>query len=173
MTSTGTLQVTTPSDREIAMTRVFHAPRRLVFDAYTQPDLLRRWLLGPPGWAMVVCEVDLRVEGAYRYVWRHESDGTEMGMGGTYREITVPERIVATERFDQPWYPGDALGTIVLVEEGGHTTLTQTMLYETRETRDAVLRSPMEQGVGASYDRLEELLASLGAAVAEPGANKP
>ena len=158
MKNTGTLKVTTPTDREIMMTRVFDAPRSLVFDALTRPELLKRWLSGAPGWSMAVCEIDLRVGGSYRYVWRGP-DGAEMGMGGVYREIVVPERVVATERFDQPWYPGEAVGTIALAERGGKTTLTQTILYESREARDAVLKSPMEQGVSMSYDKLADLLA--------------
>jgi len=161
MSKTGTLSVTTPSEREIAMTRVFDAPRHMVFDAWTKPELIRRWLLGPDGWSMPVCEVDLRVGGKYRYVWRRDADGSEMGMGGVYREIVAPERIVATERFDEAWYPGEAVGTLVLVEQRGRTTLTQTLRYESREARDAVLKSPMETGVAAGYDRLEELLATM------------
>ena len=156
----GTLKLTTPSDREIAMTRAFDAPRKLVFDAHTKPDLVRQWLLGPPGWSMPVCEMDVRVGGTYRWVWRHDRNGTTMGMGGVYREIVAPERLVNTERFDEAWYPGEALNTLVLVEKGGRTTLTQTMRYESREARDAVLKSDMERGVAASYDRLAELLAS-------------
>jgi uncharacterized protein YndB with AHSA1/START domain len=156
----GNLKITTPSDREIAMTRVFDAPRTLVFDAHTKPDLVRQWLLGPPGWSMPVCEMDVRVGGKYRWVWRHDRDGAEMGMGGVYREIVKPERLVATERFDEPWYPGEGLNTLVLVEQDGRTTLTQTMRYESRAARDAVLKSGMEKGVAASYDRLAELLAS-------------
>jgi len=156
----GTLKVTTPTDREIEMTRVFDAPRRLVWDAYTKPDLIRQWLLGPPGWSMPVCDIDLRVGGKYRYVWRNDSDGTEMGMGGVYREIRAPERLVTTERFDQAWYPGAGVGTLVLLEQGARTTLTLTMLYESREAREAVLKTGMEQGVAASYDRLAELVAA-------------
>jgi uncharacterized protein YndB with AHSA1/START domain len=156
----GTLKLTTPSDRELAMTRVFDAPRQLVFDAHTKPDLVRQWLLGPPGWSMPVCEMDVRVGGTYRWVWRHDTNGTEMGMGGVYREIVAPERLVTTERFDEAWYPGEALNTLVLIEKGGRTTLTQTMRYESRDARDAVIKSNMEQGVAASYDRLADLLAS-------------
>jgi uncharacterized protein YndB with AHSA1/START domain len=156
----GNLKVTTPSDREIAMTRVFDAPRALVFDAHTKPELVRQWLLGPPGWSMPVCEMDVRVGGTYRWVWRHDRNGTEMGMGGVYRAIVKPERLVTTERFDEAWYPGEGLNTLVLVEQGGRTTLTQTMRYESREARDAVLKSGMEQGVAASYDRLADLLAA-------------
>jgi len=156
----GTLKLTTPSDREIAMTRVFDAPRQLVFDAHTKPDLVRQWLLGPPGWSMPVCEMDVRVGGTYRWLWRHDTNGTEMGMGGVYREIVAPERLVTTERFDEAWYPGEALNTLVLIEQGGRTTLTQTMRYESRDARDAVIKSNMEKGVAASYDRLADLLAS-------------
>ena len=156
----GTLNLTTPSDREIAMTRVFDAPRQLVFDAHTKPELVRQWLLGPPGWSMPVCEMDLRVGGTYRWVWRHDTNGTEMGMGGVYREIVAPERLVTTERFDEAWYPGEALNTLVLIERAGRTTLTQTMRYESRAARDAVIKSNMEHGVAASYDRLADLLAA-------------
>lgn len=156
----GNLKVTTPSDREIAMTRVFDAPRQLVFDAHTKPELVKRWLLGPPGWSMPVCEMDVRVGGKYRWVWRHDTNGTEMGMGGVYREIRAPERLVNTEKFDEAWYPGEGVGTLVLVEQSGKTTLTHTMRYESREARDAVLKSGMEKGVTASYDRLADLLAS-------------
>jgi len=156
----GNLKVTTPSACEIAMTRVFDAPRTLVFDAHTEPELVKQWLLGPPGWSMPVCEMDVRVGGTYRWVWRHDRNGTEMGMGGVYREIVQPERLVTTERFDEAWYPGEGLNTLVLAEQGGRTTLTQTMRYESREARDAVLKSGMEQGVAASYDRLADLLAA-------------
>jgi uncharacterized protein YndB with AHSA1/START domain len=156
----GNLKITTPSDREIAMTRVFNAPRKLVFDAHTKPELVRRWLLGPAGWSMPVCDIDLRVGGKYRWVWRHDKNGTQMGMGGVYREIKAPERLVTTERFDEAWYPGESLNTLVLVEQDGRTTLTQTMLYESLAARDAVLKSDMEKGVHASYDRLEQVLAS-------------
>src|SRR6266540_4095263 len=152
------LKITMPGDRDLVMTRSFDAHRTLVFDAHTKPDLVRQWLLGPPGWSMPVCEMDVRVGGKYRWVWRHETNGTEMGMGGVYREVRAPERLVATEKFDEAWYPGEALNTLVLVEQGGRTTLTQTTRYESREARDAVLKSGMEKGVTASYDRLADLL---------------
>ena len=170
--NSGTFKVTTPSDLEIAMTRVFNAPRRLVFDALTKPELVKQWLLGPPGWTMPVCEIDLRVGGAFRYVWRH-ADGREMGMGGVFREIVPQERIVHTELFDEAWYAGEALVTNVLVERSGKTTLTLTSRFETRETRDSVLKSGMESGVAVSYDRLEQLLASQGGAGMEKGAGQP
>lgn len=159
--SVGGLTVTTPSDREIAMTRSFDAPRNLVFEALTKPDLVRQWLLGPDGWSMVVCDIDLRVGGTYRYEWRH-ADGREMAMGGTYREIVPPERLVTTEKFDESWYPGEAVGAISLVEEDGRTQLTLTVTYDNKEARDAVLKTPMEDGVAAGYDRLERLLQRAG-----------
>jgi uncharacterized protein YndB with AHSA1/START domain len=157
MTNEGSLKVTARGDREIVMTRAFDAPRTMVFDAFTKPELVKQWLLGPPGWSMPVCEIDLRVGGTYRYVWR-KAGAPDMGMGGVYREIIAPERVVATEKFDQAWYQGEAVGTLVLAEQGGKTTVTQTMLYESPETRDAVLKSGMEKGVKASYDRMAELL---------------
>ena len=153
------LKVTAAGDREIVITRAFNAPRHLVFDAHTKPELVKRWLLGPPGWTMPVCDIDLRVGGRYRYVWRNQ-EGSEMGMGGVFREIVPPERLVATESFDQSWYPGEALDTTIFVEDRGKTTVTLSVLYESREARDAVLKSPMEEGMAAGYDRLEELLAS-------------
>ena len=162
MKNSGMLKVTTPTDREILMTRVFDAPRHLVFEAMTKPELLKRWFHGPPGWSLEVCEVDLRVGGTYRYVWRNV-DGNEMGMGGVYREVVPPERIVATEKFDEAWYPGEAIGTMTLVEQLGRTTLTTRVRYESNEIRDAVLKTPMEDGVAYGYDKLAELLASMAA----------
>jgi uncharacterized protein YndB with AHSA1/START domain len=153
------LEITTPSDREIAMTRTFDAARRLVFDAFTKPELIQRWLGVRAGWTMPVCEVDLRVGGKYRYVWRGPK-GNDMGMGGVFREIVAPERIVATERFDDSWYAGEAVDTTVFVEKGGRTTVTMTVRYESKEARDGVLASPMATGVGESYDKLAEYLAS-------------
>ena len=158
--SAGGLKVFAQGDREILMTRVFDAPRHLVYDAHTKPELVKRWLLGPDGWSMPVCEIDLRVGGRYRYVWRRDKDGTEMGMRGVYRELVRPERIVATEQFDDPWYPGEAVGTTVFVEKDGRTTLTNTMVYASREARDGILESGMESGVARSYDRLADVLAS-------------
>jgi uncharacterized protein YndB with AHSA1/START domain len=154
------LIVTTPNDREIVMTRVFDAPRTLVFEAHTTPELLKRWLHGPDGWLLTVCEIDLKVGGKYRYVWRH-ADGREMGMGGTYREIVQPERLVTTELFDEDWTGGETLGTLVLTERNGQTTLTNTLLYSSKETRDNVLKSGMERGVEASYVRLDGMLATI------------
>jgi len=154
-------EVSLPSDREIQITRDFDARRGLVFDAFTKPELVRRWLLGPPGWTMPLCEIDLRVGGAYRYVWRSEKDGSQMAVGGVFREVTPLERLVASEKFDDAWYPGEALDTTVFVETRGITRTTITVLYESREARDAARRSGMEYGMAAGYNRLEALLPTL------------
>ena len=161
--TTHAIDVTTPDDLEIRVTRVFDAPRSLIFACHTQPELVRRWLLGPPGWSMPVCEIDLRVGGAFRIVWRGPG-GIEMGMGGVYREIAPPMRLVHTELFDVDWTGGETLVTTVLAErDGGGTSVTVTVLYASREARDAALRTGMERGMAASYDRLAEmLLASVG-----------
>jgi uncharacterized protein YndB with AHSA1/START domain len=153
----GTLAIAAKGDREITMIRRFAAPVPLVFEAWTNPALLRRWLLGPPGWTMPVCEVDFRVGGRYRYEWRNEQ-GQTMGVGGVYREIDPPHRFVATERFDQAWYPGESLITITFAEQDGETEMTTTMRYESTAARDGVLKSPMEGGVKQSYDRLAAIV---------------
>jgi uncharacterized protein YndB with AHSA1/START domain len=159
VTNIGLLEITTPSDREISMTRVFNAPAQLVFDAWTKPELLKRWLGVRAGWTMEVCEVDLRVGGKYRFVWR--GPDMTMGMGGAYREVVPPTRLVSTEKFDEAWYEGEAIDTIVLVEQDGKTTVTTTVRFVSREVRDAVIKSGMASGVAESYDKLAELLPSL------------
>ena len=158
----GTFKITTPTDREIEIERDFDAPRPLVFDAFTKPELVRRWLLGPEGWTMPVCGIDLRVGGAYRYVWRKESIGKEMGMGGIFREIVRPEKLVATEKFEDSWYAGEALDTTIFLESAGITKVKLTVLYESKEARDTASRSGMEHGMIAGYNRLEQVLASSG-----------
>lgn len=157
------LEVTTPSDREIAMTRVFDAPRELVFDCWTIPALLKRWMTGPDGWNFSVCEVDLRVGGTYRFVWSHK-DGRDMGMTGTYRQILRPERIVSAELFDMDWTDGEAIATLTLTEKDGKTTSVNTVLYSSREARDGAIAIGMAKGVEAGYERLDAILAEAIAA---------
>jgi uncharacterized protein YndB with AHSA1/START domain len=161
MKSTGTLKITTPTDREIVMTRVFDAARHMVWEAMSKPELLKQWLLGPPGWSMVVCENDLRVHGTFRHVWRN-TDGTEMAMRGVYHEVVAPERVVRTESFDFGCeaQSGEQLATVGLTEQAGRTILTLKVLYPSKEARDGTIASGMEHGVAASYDRLAELLAA-------------
>ena len=161
MTRMAMLHLDARGEREIVMTREFDAPRHLVYEALTTPALIRRWLGVMEGWSMAVCDVDLRVGGSFRYQWRGPG-GVTLGMRGVYREIVPDQRIVSTEVFDESWYPGEAVGTVELVERGGRTTLTTTVLYSSREARDAVLKSPMESGVAKGYDQLDVVLASLG-----------
>jgi uncharacterized protein YndB with AHSA1/START domain len=151
---THTVDVTTPSDREIRVTRVFDAPRTLVFDCHTKPELVKRWLLGPPGWTMPVCEIDLRVGGKYLYTWRNDADGSEFSIGGEHREIVPPERIVTLENF----MGEEALCTLTLTEKGGRTTLVQNMQFENQEKRDQALKTGMTDGMASSYERLELVL---------------
>jgi uncharacterized protein YndB with AHSA1/START domain len=159
MKNSGTLQVTTPSEREVTMTRVFDAPRHLVFEAWTQPELVKRWLYGPDDWRLAVCELDLRVGGALRFVWR-DSAQQSMGMSGVFREIAPPDRLVFTEIWDEDWTGGEALNTLIFTEHAGKTTMTQTVLYSSRAARDGALKTGMEAGAAVSYDRLAELLRS-------------
>jgi len=158
MKNTGRLQVTTPTDREIVMTRVFDAPRRLVFEAWTNPEHLPHWMLGPEGWTMPVCEVDLRPGGAWHFVWRR-ADGTEMAMRGVYQEITPPERLVSTESWGGNW--AETLNTLTLSEENGRTTITNTILYPSKEARDAALKTGMKEGASQGFDRLDEYLRTM------------
>ena len=159
MTKYGELEIVPRGDNELVMKRVFDAPRNLVYEAFTKPELVKRWLGAFAGWTFPVCEMDVRVGGKYRWVWRKE--GAEMGMGGVYREIVPNERIVSTEKFDDPWYEGEALGTVTFVERDGKTTLTQIVRYQSKEVRDSVLKGPMATGVEKSYDKLAEILATM------------
>lgn len=159
MTSANKVKVTTPSDLEIAVERKFNSPRKLVFEAFTKPELVKRWLFGPDEWPMVECKIDLRVGGAYRYVWRNKEKG-DMGLSGVYREITPPTRIVHTEKFDQGWPGGDVVVTTVFVEQGGQTIVTATVLCSSKEARDGALKSGMIGGWSRCYERLDTLLAA-------------
>ena len=152
-------QVTTPTDREIVITREFNAPRELVWDSLSKPELLKRWIAGPPGWEMTACEENAHVGGTFRWVWSGP-DGAEMAMSGVYREIAPPERCVRTERFEFGCVPGggEQLATLVLTENGDKTALTLTLLYDSKEARDGAVASGMDQGLAAGYDRLDEIL---------------
>ena len=154
-TTPGTV-FSTPSDREVAWTRTFAAPRERVFRAFTEPEHVQRWMLGPDGWTMPVCEMDLRVGGAWRCVWRN-GDGDEFTIQGVFREIERPARIVYTESM----MDSEALQTIVLTEEDGVTTMVSSLLYGSRAERDAAIATGMEKGASQSYDRLAEVLSSL------------
>jgi uncharacterized protein YndB with AHSA1/START domain len=158
MSSANATTYTTPSDREIAMTRVFDAPRRLVWEAWTNPEHVPHWMLGPDGWTMPVCEIDLRPGGSWRFVWRRE-DGSEMAMTGVYQEIVAPERLVNTEAWGGDW--PETLNTLILTEENGKTRMESRMLYPSKEARDAALQTGMKEGADQSFDRLEDYLRKL------------
>ncbi len=158
MTRDDGLTVTAVSDTELVLARAFAAPRRLVFDAFTRPELLRRWH-GARGWWLAVCEVDLRPGGAWRFV-SHGPDGAEMGMGGVYVDVDAPARLVQTEAYDG-WPDVESLVTTIFDEHDGRTSMTATVRYPTREARDSVLRTPMKRGAGESYDRLADLLGEI------------
>ena len=155
-----TLDVTTPSDLEIVVTRTFDAPRSLIWDCHTKPELVRRWMLGPDGWTMPVCDIDLRVGGQYRHVWRNAEDGSEFGFRGEYRELKAPARLVHTEWFDGQEYDENnaSVNILALDEQGGRSTLTYTMRFPTKEIRDQALQTGMSDGMAASYDRLERVI---------------
>jgi len=157
MKNTGTLAVALQGDRDIVMTRVFNAPRALVWDAFTKPELLLRWF-GPRSCPIVECDVDLRVGGGFRYVMRG-SDGCPMGMRGVWRELDPPKRAVHLETFDD--YPGESIVTSDFAEREGTTTLTITVQYESPEHRQGVLASGMEHGAAETFDRLAEMLAGV------------
>jgi uncharacterized protein YndB with AHSA1/START domain len=161
MMNSGNLTVTTPTDRQVVMTRAFNAPRALVWKAMSTPELIKRWLFGPPGWEMTTCEDDARVGGTFRWAWRGPN-GEAMAMHGVYREVVPPERVVRTESFEFGCAPqaGEQLATLVLAEQGDGTLLTITLLYPSKESRDGAIASGMEHGVAASYDKLAEILAS-------------
>lgn len=156
MQNTGTLKVSLPSDREILLTREFRAPRQLVYEAFSKPELLKRWF-GPRGWTLITCEVDHRVGGGFRFVLRGP-DGRDTGMRGVYRELKAPERSVHTESFDD--FPGESQVTAIFTEADGRTTMNATILYPSKEVRDAVIQSGMEHGAAESYDKLEDLLSA-------------
>lgn len=166
MGATRGLTVTTPTDDTIVLTRSFAAPCALVFDALTKPELLVRWF-GARGWNLTVCEIDLRVGGAWRFVSRGPGD-EEMSHSGVYNEVVPPRRLVYTERFDAQSYPGESRITHDLTELAGSTTLTSTVLYPSREARDIVMRYPMARGVSQSYARLDGVLVLLRRSSTQP-----
>jgi uncharacterized protein YndB with AHSA1/START domain len=152
--------MTTPSDLEIRLTRLFDAPRALVFEAMHTPEHVKQWWgCLAQGYSVPVCEIDLRPGGAWRFVNRLPN-GKEVAFHGVYREIARPERVVNTEIFEE--YPDvESLVTTLLTEESGKTRLTVTARYPSAEVRDIVLKSGMDRGAALSYDHLEEVAAAL------------
>ena len=157
-----TLQITTPSDTEILMTRQFNAPQRLVWDAMTKPEHLRRWMFLPPGWTMASCEQDVRPGGKYRWAWNGPDGKQAMALHGVHREVVPHDRIVRTETFDMgcPSQAGEQIGTMTFTERNGVTTMTIRVVYPSKAHRDGALASGMEHGMNAGLDKLDEMLAA-------------
>jgi uncharacterized protein YndB with AHSA1/START domain len=151
------LTVSTPSDRELCVTRAFAAPRTLVFDCWTKQDLVKQWLTGPPGWSFATCTIDLKVGGQYRFVWKDQG-GNVIGLTGTFREIARPGRLVSTELFDQDWTGGETRVTILLTEDEGVTTMKQTIFYSSKAARDGAAGSGMTHGMEMGFQKLAEFL---------------
>jgi uncharacterized protein YndB with AHSA1/START domain len=156
-------QVSLPSDCEVRVTRQFNAPRELVYRAHTEPKLVQKWMLGPPGWRMPVCEMDVRPGGKYRWRWRSDEDGKEFGFFGTFTEVAAPARIAHDEYYD----PGDiggampvgdpAIVTLELEAAGGLTTLVSTIRFASKQARDAAVSTGMTDGMEMGYARLDEM----------------
>ena len=157
--NTDSFKATTPSDREIVLTRLFDAPRHLVFEAMTRPEHVRRWWgILDEHHSVTVCEIDLRPGGTWRFAGRGPRG--DYGFHGVYREVAPPDRVVFTEIFD-PFPDVESVVTSTLTEEGGKTRLTATCLYPDKQVRDMVLGTGMARGAGISYDRLEDVVAAL------------
>jgi uncharacterized protein YndB with AHSA1/START domain len=156
-------QVSQPSDREVKVVRSFKAPRDLVYKAYTTPELVKRWLLGPPGWTMPICEMDVRVGGKYRWRWRSNEGGKEFGFHGEFKEVAAPAKLVHSEFFDPGDVGGDmgegALVCVELSEDRGITTMTTVVDYGNKRARDAAVATGMTDGMEQSYQLLDGLLA--------------
>ncbi len=155
---TGVTKYSTPGEHEVVVTRVVDAPRRIVFEAWTTPKHLQKWLLGPEGWTMPICELDPWPGGAWRYVWRN-ADGNEMTLQGTVREFMPHERVVTTETWGADW--PETVNTVVFTEASGQTTITLTITYPSKEAREAALQTGMKEGMDQGFARLDELLKTL------------
>lgn len=160
-----TAQVALPSNTEVRVTRSFRAPRTLVWQAHTVPELARRWLLGHPGWSMPVCEMDVRVGGKYRWRWRADGSGEEFGFFGTFNEVNAPERLAYDQYYDPDGF-SSAMPTenrcvirSAYTEKDGVTTLVTVMDFGTKEARDAAISTGMTDGMEVNYQNLDKVLA--------------
>lgn len=149
------------SPTEIEVSRIFAAPRALVFDVFTKAEHLLQWMWGPDEWKLAECAIDLRVGGAFRYVWRN-ADNVEMGMNGRYREITRPEKIVHTEIFDEDWTGGETVVTTTFTDVDGGTQVKTMVAYQSEAGCDGATKTDMLAGWARCYERLEELLPKPG-----------
>jgi uncharacterized protein YndB with AHSA1/START domain len=155
-------EVTLPSDREVRVTRQFNAPRQLVYDAHTKPDLVQKWMLGPPGWDMPVCEMDVRVGGKYRWVWKSQEDGKSFGFHGTFTEVDAPSTLAHEEYYDPGDMPADmpmeaCLVALDLSERNGVTKLICTMTFASKASRDGAVATGMTDGMEMGYARLDDM----------------
>lgn len=157
------IDVTQPSDREVRVVRTFKAPRQLVWDAHTKPELVTKWMLGPPGWTMPVCEMDVRAGGKYRWTWKSQADGKSFGFHGAFTEVKAPSRLAHEEFYD----PGDTGGdmpadesclvSLDLSEASGVTTLVCTMKFASKQSRDGAVATGMTNGMEMGYARLDDM----------------
>lgn len=159
------MKVDTPSDREVRVVRDFAAPARFVWDAHTKPELLRRWQYGFEGWSLPVCEMDVRVGGSYRWRWRNDKDGQEMGFFGKFLEVVPFTRLVYDQYYDPgslgiPMTSEPVIITSVFDEVRGRTTLTLTMLFASKDERDASIATGMTDGMELSYQRIDAMVAA-------------
>jgi uncharacterized protein YndB with AHSA1/START domain len=159
--ATRRIVLTTPTDREIVITREFDAPRARVWDCHVKPELVRRWLLGPPGWEMPVCNIDLRVGGKYRYEWEDKGRGKTMGMDGVFTDVKTYEHLGSIEKFDDDWTNGKTDVSQAFSESRGRTMVTLTVAFVSKEARDGAAQSGMADGMEQGYHRLDELLSEL------------
>ena len=154
------LQISTPTDSTIVLTRIFNAPRRLVWEATFTPDRMRRWMLPPPGWTMTVCECDARVGGALTVAWKSDEADPAMTLHGVFTEVVEQERIVHTETMVLG--SGETIGKLVetheFAEKDNVTTMRITQAYDSKEARDGAIASGMDQGMEACYERLEAMI---------------
>jgi uncharacterized protein YndB with AHSA1/START domain len=159
-------EVTLPSETEVKVIRTFDAPAHLVWRAYTEPDLIKRWMLGPAGWSMPVCEMDLRMDGGYRWRWRNAESGREFGFHGVFLRVEPNVQIVHTQIFDPGTVGGNMAGAAVVAvsfeEANGHTRAVTLIKFESREERDGALSTGMTHGMEASYRLLDSALAEIG-----------
>ena len=157
-------EVTLPSDREVRVTRTFSAPRQLVWDAHTRPELVRKWQAGYEGWDMTVCDMDVRIGGKYRWQWRSRDDGRQFGFFGTFTDVDGPSKMVHKQYYD----PGEmdyampegdpCIVSVELSEQNGVTTLVCNMTYASKEARDGAVSTGMTEGMEYSYARLDEMV---------------
>lgn len=160
------IDVTTPGDTDVVVTRTFDASPDLVFRAFSEPALVQRWQLGYPGWTMPVCEIDFKVGGTYRYRWRNDEEGIEFGFTGTFQKIEKPGLIVHSEK-PEDVDMGEAIVTNELRSQNGGTLMTMTIRYPSAEVRQQAIETGMTDGMGVSFDLMDVLLAEIEAALAD------